>query len=313
MRFVDMHEDFGFSSQTEDVISGNKQSSIRLLNAASNNAVIFASIFPHVNTVNEISDYLSEKYGHPSKASSPLFQVFLEQVKFYLYLERKGLVTIVRSRKDLDKDGIKFILSLEGADVLTDPYDVYILKELNVLVLGLTWNYDNKFASSCMSKKDYGLTGEGEELVRIANDLGIILDLAHASKRTVIDVTSSSKEPVIASHTNVKALKDHVRNLDNEEIDAIVKTKGIIGVTAINSTLSDHPSIQDLVNHAKYIGDNFGWDSVAFGSDFLGIDETPKGLEDVTKVKELSSLLGDRSEEVLWNNPMRILKKLLKG
>jgi len=103
-----------------------------------------------------------------------------------------------------------------------------------------------------MSKRDYGLTSEGEELVKLANSLGITIDLAHATKKTVIDVCNLSRKPVIASHANVKRLKDHRRNLDDEEIEVIVRTNGVIGITAIVSTLREG-NLNSFIYNIKYI------------------------------------------------------------
>ncbi|MEM0119966.1 MAG: membrane dipeptidase [Thermoprotei archaeon] len=312
MRFVDLHEDLAYSSQSEDVVGGLKQSSVRMLREVGDDVVVFGSLYPHINTVDERSEMLSRNYGHPTKSTSPLIQVLLEQIKFYLYLERAGLVKIVRGRGDLDSHGVKILLALEGADVLTDPYDLYLLRELNVLCVGLTWNYDNKFASSCMSKKDYGLTGYGEEVVKLANELGIIIDVAHAGKKSVLDAAALSSKPIIASHANAKSLRNHVRNLDDEELEALAKTGGVVGVTAINTTLSDQPSIGDLAKHAAYIGEKFGWDHVALGTDFLGIENTPSGFEDVRKIGALGELLGDHAQKVFWDNAMRVLKNIIR-
>jgi membrane dipeptidase len=312
MRFVDLHEDLGFSSQQEDVVAGSRQSSVRMLQSLGEDIIVFGSVYPHINTVDERAALLSEKYGHPSKSTAPLVQVLLEQVKFYLYLERSGLVRIIRTRADLDQRGLKILLALEGADVLTDPYDLYLLRELNVLCVGLTWNYDTKFAASCMSKKDYGLTGYGEQLVEVANDLGIIVDVAHSSKRTVMDAASITKKPLIASHANAKSIRHHVRNLDDEELEAIARTGGVVGVTAINSTLGDNPSIHDMARHASYIGEKFGWQHVALGTDFLGIENTPHQFEDVTKIASLGELVGPNSSKMLWDNPIRVLRETLR-
>lgn len=312
MRFVDLHEDLAFSAQFEDVVWGSKQSSVKLLRELGGEVVVFGSLYPHVYTVDERAASLSKSYGHPVKSTSPLIQVLLEQLKFYLYLERSGLVRIVRGREDLEAEGVKLVLALEGADVLTDPYDLYWLRGLGVLCVGLTWNYDNKFASSCMSKKDYGLTGYGEELVGVADELGMIVDVAHAGKRSVLDAASISKRPIIASHANARRLRDHVRNLDDEELEAIAGTGGVVGVTAINATLADRPSIVDLARHASYIGENFGWEHVALGTDFLGVESTPEGFEDVRKVGTLGELLGVHAEQVLWDNPMRVLRATLR-
>lgn len=206
MKIVDLHQDLAYSNQMgRDVIEEEqKQSSIKMLRNF--DSLIFGSIFPHIDTLNDKSHKLSNLYGRPTRGTSFSFSLFLDQVKFYYYLDRRGYITLVRRKEDLEKPGIKVLLSLEGADVLRDYEDIYLLKELHVYNLGLTWNYDNKFASSCMSNKDYGLTDEGEELVKTANSLGIIIDLAHAGKRTLLDVASISKRPIIVSHGNARKL-----------------------------------------------------------------------------------------------------------
>ncbi len=305
MRLVDLHEDLAYSNQRGvDVINGDNQSSIRMLKEF--DSLVFASIFPHVDALDERSEFLTSLYGTPTRSTYFSFDLFIDQVKFYYYLDRRGFAKVVRGKSDLFSNGVKLLLSLEGADVLRDYTDIYLLKELHVYNLGLTWNYDNKFASSCMSKKDYGLTSEGEELVKLANSLSIIIDLAHAGKRTVIDVCNVSRKPVIVSHANVKRLKEHKRNLDDEEIEAVVKTKGIIGVTAIVSTLRKG-DLNSIVDNIRYIGESYGWEYVAIGTDFLGISEVPKGFENILKVRDLAKAIEGHEEEVLWKNAYRVM------
>ncbi|AWR98009.1 peptidase [Acidianus sulfidivorans JP7] len=309
-KLVDLHEDFAYSNQQGiDVINGDHQSSLKML--SNFDSLIFASIFPHVNTWDERADQLTSLYGSLTHSTNFSFDLLIDQIKFYYYLDRKGLAKIIRRKEDLNSQGTKLLLSLEGADALKDYNDLYILKELHVYNLGLTWNYDNKFASSCMSKKDYGLTSEGEELVKLANALGIIIDVAHAGKRTVIDTSLVSKKPIIASHANSMKLKNHKRNLDDEEIEAIVKTHGVIGVTAIVSTLRES-TINSIVENIKYIGESYGWEYVAIGTDFLGIEETPRGFENILKIKDLSKSIEGHEEEVMWKNAYRIINNNLQ-
>ncbi|WP_188597184.1 membrane dipeptidase [Thermocladium modestius] len=297
MRLADLHEDLAYASMRADVINGNAQSSISMLRNFEH-ALVFAAVFPRV-----------ELRGVGKTARPALMKLLLEQVRFYLELERAGLVNIVRREGDL-RPGINLLLSIEGADVLGDAGDLLLLRELGVRAIGITWNEDNRFASSCMTRKDYGLTGEGEELVRLANELGVIVDVAHASKRTVLDVASISKKPVIASHANAAALKGHKRNLDDEEIEAIVRTGGVIGVTAIRETLPS-PTIQGMVDNLKYIGESFGWGHVAVGTDMLGIDETPSGFENILMISKLVEAVGHGDE--LWENPLRVVNETLRA
>jgi len=311
MKIIDLHQDIAYANQTgKDVINEQeKQSSIKMLSKFED-AIIFASIFPHIETLNEKSHQLASLYNRPMRGTAFSFPLFLDQLKFYYYLERKGIAKIVKKETDLNVKGIKLLISLEGSDILRDFEDLYLIKEMHVLSLGLTWNYDNKFAASCMTKKDFGLTEEGEELVKLANSLGIIIDLAHASKNTLLEAASITKKPIIVSHANVRKLKEHRRNLDDEEIETVIKTQGIIGVTAIVETLSE-AKIENIVENIRYIGENFGWQYVAIGTDFLGIESVPKGFENILKIKDVADLIEEHKDEVLWKNAMRVIQKNL--
>jgi len=313
MRFVDLHEDIGITSQKTDIIHNSEQSNLDMLRQF-DDVLVFGVVFPHISTMNEHNVKLKgnkEKSSPVSRSTIASWEDLMEQIKVFKYLERTGEISIVRKKSDLRHKGVKILLSLEGTDSLKDPYDVHILGDLGLKNIGLTWNYDTKFASSAMSRKDYGLTGFGEELIGIANEKKIIVDLAHASKRTILDTCNLTKMPVIDSHTNLKSVHDHVRNIDDEAVEAIVKTDGLIGITAIKSTLGEEASINDMVTNMEYVGDNFGWRHVALGTDFLGITETPRGFENVSKINDLARMLGNHANQVLWDNPMRIVEKAL--
>ena len=311
IRLIDLHQDLAFSSQKSDVRDEPGQSSLKELKELGD-SIVFSVIFPHISTWNERSEELSIKYGFKQPATSPQLSILLEQFKLYHFYERTGLVKIVKMAEDLDNSGLNFLISLEGADVLTDPYDIYLLRDIGLRCLGLTWNYDNKFAATAMSKKDYGLTGYGEEIVKLCNINGITIDGAHASKKTIIEAAEISSKPIIVSHANARKIHDHVRNLDDETIEAVVSRGGIIGVTAITTTLSGNPGIDDIVTHATYIGENFGWKHVALGTDFMGIPSVPSRFENISKIRDLEKLLGEHSDEVLWKNAYRILKQNLQ-
>lgn len=310
IKLIDLHQDLAFSSAKYDVIHSSDQSNISALKKF-DSCTVFSVLFPHIYTWNEKTTELSKNYGTPTQPSTPLIQLFLEQLKLYGYISRTENIKVVKNASDLDEPGLKFLLALEGTDVLTDPFDVYLLSDMGLRSIGLTWNYDTKFASSCMSKKDYGLTGYGEELVRLCNENNIIIDLAHSSKQTILDTCSITKKPVICSHGNSDTVMNHIRNLDDASIEAIIKTNGIIGITAIPPTLSHMPKIKDLVTHMEYIGNNFGWKHVGIGTDFLGIDSTPAGFDNINKISALSNLLNTHSDDVLWKNASHVLKKIM--
>ncbi|WP_083774100.1 dipeptidase [Acidilobus saccharovorans] len=291
---MDLHEDIGYwYSRGYDFVSGQGPASLDKLSKLGDVAVV-AMIFPAVGR---------GRYDLT-------LNVLLNQLKYFLSLELEGKVRIVRRASDLDQPGVKLIIGLEGTDALSDAYDLLWLFNAGLRVIAPTWNYNTKFASSCTSKKDYGLTDQGEELVKLANELGVIIDVSHSSRQTTLDVTSLSRKPVIATHSNVMALKQHYRNLDDAEIEGIVKTGGVIGVTSIPGTLPSD-DINGIATVASYIGERFGWDYVALGTDFLGLDKYPQGFSDLSNIDDLASRLGSHAEAVLWGNALRVFRQAL--
>lgn len=307
-RFIDLHQDFGITSLYRDVFDGEGQSSFKALKEFEDTTV-FSVVFPLTKkwTVKRMEN--TKSLGHIE--SQPDQHNLLRQLKFYQAAERSGFGKIVRNAGDLDGKGHKMLLALEGTDVVTGLEDIYFLKENGVRSIGLTWNYDTRFAASCNSKKDYGLTGSGEELIQLCNELNMAIDLGHSSDRTIIEASELSKTPVIVSHTNPKSYFEIYRNIGDEAIEAVVKNGGVIGLTSIPQTLGENPTIDNLVESITYVGENFGWDYVAMGSDFLGIESTIKGFDTVHDIHALADKLGNHADQVLWKNSYRALSKIL--
>lgn len=307
MMLVDLHEDIAHYFLTslnpppfhED--AEGRQSDLPKLRRAGADVVV-AAVFPFVHV-----------YDRWAAAS----QVALEGVKVYYSLAERYGVRIVERASDLWAPALKFMLALEGADVLNDVGDLKLFYRLGIRVLGITWNLDNKWGHSCYAKRDGGLTASGEELVAEAERLGVVIDLAHASRRTALDVLAMAKRPVIISHANVKAVHDHPRNVDDEVLKALADNGGVIGLTLIPSTISPSPSLNHLVKHFKYVREKFGVEVLAVGTDFLGISSAPPGLETVDKVAVLAKALvevgfsKEEVEAVFWRNALQVFKRAL--
>ena len=90
--------------------------------------------------------------------------------------------------------------------------------------------YTNRLGTQCYDRRDHGLTDAGVDYVRRLNGLGIVVDLAHCSRRTHLDAAAASLAPVIDSHTGCTAVRDHARNLDDETIRAIAGTGGVVSI-----------------------------------------------------------------------------------
>ncbi|GAB6945534.1 dipeptidase [Vulcanisaeta sp. JCM 14467] len=289
--------------------------------------LVFASIAPSIETFNpELSRSLQELYGvwvPVTKFRSPQSLIIEHFEVYYKMAETYKVISIVESYDDIERvfneEGkVGFLLHLEGADGIEDPYDLVLLRKLGLRSLGITWNYNNKYGFGCMSRKDYGLTPEGEELVNTAWKLGIIIDLAHACKRTTLEVLAIAKKPVIISHANIKALVDTPRNVDDEVLEALKRNGGVIGLSAIGSIISrkSRPTIDDLIKHFMYVYERFGPDILAIGTDFMGLlgIPPPQGFELIDKTQTLLQKLMERRltdkdiRKIAYENALRVIK-----
>jgi membrane dipeptidase len=290
--------------------------------------IVFAVAFPGSKTVDpERALSVARLYKHdPTIVVSTLKSanaLIFEHLKIYYALLKKYHERLihVQTADDLRSvfSGPKtgFLLLVEGADPIEDVGDLEVFYRLGVRSIGLTWNYDNRYAASCMSKKDYGLTGDGERLVEKANELGMIVDLSHSSRQSAIDTLRMSKMPVIIGHANTRAVMDHPRNVDDETLGLLQKNGGAIGFTLIPSTIGRKPSAEALADHVMHVYERFGPNMLAIGTDFFGIQgmSEPEGLEDITKMPNLWKVLRARglSEDgiarIAYKNAMRVIDK----
>jgi len=290
--------------------------------------LVFAAVFPGIESFSpEESRVLEQLYGKwmpATKYRSPQ-TIMMEHFSIYHKMSDAYGIKIVESyeqaRACLEGDGVCFLLHLEGAEPLDEPHDLVLLKRLGLRSIGITWNYMNKYGTGCSSKKDLGLTDQGEELVRTANRLGIIVDLAHASDRTAIEALDVSRKPVIISHANVRKLVKKSRNVSDEVLEKLHKNGGVIGMSAIGALISESgkPNVNELAEHFAYIKESYGSDMIAVGTDFLGLLglPAPEGFESIDKLPALYSELMKRGfseddlKKVAHENAMRVLKENL--
>jgi len=304
---VDLHQDVAYYFLTPlspppfDVDAEGRQSDLPKLRRASADLVL-AAVFPFVNA-----------YG----GWSPSLQLALEAVKVYYSLSERHGVRLVERRGDLAYPGLKFLLVLEGADVLNSVDDLRLMYRLGVRGVGVTWNLNNRWGHSCYAKGGGGLTEEGHVLVEAAQRLGMVVDLAHAGRKTALDALEAARRPVVISHANVNDVYRHPRNVDGEVIKRLVDNGGVLGLTFIPRTISDSPTVGALVKHAKYVKERYGVEVLAVGTDYLGISTTPPGLESVDRIETFFKALreagfsGEEVEAVAWRNAYRVLRETL--
>lgn len=190
--------------------------------------------------------------------------------------EAKGEVVIVRTRGDLDRvaDGrIGIVMHFEGGRPLEGQLGMLRhFHALGVRSLGLVWFLRNALADSCAERKPAGLSHFGAAVVREAERLGIVIDVAHLSEAGAYDVLELAKGPVVATHANAFAVKAHPRNLSDELIRRLARSGGVVGLAAFPPFVSarqPRPTLNDLLEHADHIARLVGTDHLGFGLDFI--------------------------------------------
>jgi microsomal dipeptidase-like Zn-dependent dipeptidase len=234
-----------------------------------------------------------------------------------------GRLTVIRSTADLDSflarrttdpSLVAGLLAIEGAHALDD--DLANLARLDAAgfrMVGLAHFFDNAFAGSAHGVEQGGLTGAGRELVGELERRRILVDLAHASAATIDDVLSIATRPVIASHTGVRGVSDHSRNLSDDQLRGIAATGGMVGIgfwpTASGG--DDAASIARSIAHADAI---VGADHVGLGSDFDGAVPTPFDVSGMAVLT--ATLLAEGLDEatiaaVMGGTAVRFLRETL--
>jgi len=277
--------------------------------------LVLGSIFPLLGSLNiRKIEAMRRMYGSwaPSSALVSPRDVAIELIKIYYSLEELNpkALKIVRTREDIENLGraTGIVMHIEGCEALGEPEDLRVFCNLGVRSIGLTWNYDNKYAASCLSAKDYGLTGEGEALVALANRLGVMVDLSHSSPKTSSDALEVSETPPFFSHSNSLAIQTSRRNVSDSLIRRTAKRGVIVGLTFIRSCIGKPFTPDRLTAHAKHMIELGGESLPALGTDYLGMQSTPEGLGDLSKLGRFrgalrkSGLLPRQVEGILNDN-----------
>ncbi|MCI8525351.1 MAG: membrane dipeptidase [Oscillospiraceae bacterium] len=167
----------------------------------------------------------------------------------------------------LDAGRIAVVLSMEGAEPLArSPELLRPFHALGLRLLGLTWNHRNHAADGCALSG--GLTPAGRALAEAAWDLGLILDVSHLSDAGFWELLSLGDGPVLASHSNCRALCAHPRNLTDAQLIQLGRRGGVIGVNQVRFLVREGPcGLADLADHLLHIEAVSGPGHAALGLD----------------------------------------------
>ena len=221
-------------------------------------------------------------------------------------------VRLCGSAAELDaaeKEGkIAALISVEGADRLDcSPERLRALWGRGVRVVHLTWNHDTALCGAAMDSGG-GLTGQGKSFVSAAQDMGVALDLSHLSERGFWDVLECASKPVLAGHSNARALCDHPRNLTDAQFCALANAGGVAGLNFYGEFLGLGRDISAIVAHAEHWLALGGEKALCLGGDLDGIPYLPSGMRGVESVGELYDAMlaknwpEDLVRDIFYNN-----------
>lgn len=181
----------------------------------------------------------------------------------------------VKEKEDLQQaDGLCAIYTVEGMCGIRDDVETKIdwLHEHDIKIASLAWNDENALATGVRGNPQRGLSDLGRRVIARMGVHRMIVDVSHANEQTFWDIMNCAAGPVMATHSNARALCDHPRNLDNDQLKALAKHGGIVGVVACGAFVDCDPQKRDiahLVEHMKYLRDLIGIEHIALGLDFM--------------------------------------------
>ena len=236
-------------------------------------------------------------------------------------LERNAdLVMICRSADDARQAAaqgkVAAFLAVEGAELLGSSVEgLRSAYEKGVRLVNLTWNYRNPLCGT--NQTGGGLTEAGRVFVREAQALGVAVDMSHLSDEGFWDCLELAEKPILAGHSNARALCPHPRNLTDGMFSALAKAGGVAGLNLCPAFLGEDPDVETCFAHVEHFLALGGEKAVCLGTDFDGIDHTPRGIAGVQDMGAIYECLlrhnlpEDLVRDIFYNNLFSYLERAL--
>jgi microsomal dipeptidase-like Zn-dependent dipeptidase len=221
------------------------------------------------------------------------------------------------------------VLGVEGADAVNDDVDrIDAWHERGVRMIVLVHLRDNALGTTCLPWQRYagpvpvrrhvppGLSPTGAQVVERMNRLGVLVDVAHADRATLLGVVDVATAPVVSSHTGARAVQDFARYLADDELRAIASTGGVVGLWPYRARRYGVHTVGDLIAHARHIADTIGPEHLAIGTDMNGVPAVMAGYEGEADLPKLTAALLDGGfddrevEGILGANALRVLARV---
>lgn len=251
----------------------------------------------------------------------PHSEQFLQALNYFLaqIKENESNVQLCKTTNDiqaaLGARKTAALLAIEGAEAVDcDPGRLDDAYEIGVRMISLVWNNPNSLTGSCLTGE--GLTEKGKEFFRRAQKLNMLVDVSHLSECAFWDIVDLSEKPIVASHSNARAICPHVRNLSDEQFRAICQLGGTTGLNLYGMFLTENttPTFDDVRRHLEHFLNLDGEGHIALGGDLDGCDILPKGFTGVDDYIKLSDFLSHNGysdeiiQDVYWNSLFKVLQ-----
>jgi membrane dipeptidase len=290
--------------------------------------VIFATIY--VSPASAASTHPGRSYSTPQEAEAQA----QEQLAYYESLAMDSRIELITTRADLERvvsspePRVGLVLLMEGADPIVHPQDAKAWFNSGVRIVGPAW-HRTRYAGGTGAPGP--LTDLGRDLMPELAREGFILDTTHLSEASFFEALDLFEGPVIASHSNARALVPTDRHLSDEMVRALAARDGVIGTVLYNEFLrhdwrksgarKELVTLATVTDEIKYVCDLAG-DArhVGIGTDFdggFGSESTPKEIDTVADLEKLAVALSSAHfkdqevESILSGNWMRVLRRAL--
>ena len=218
-------------------------------------------------------------------------------------------------RKNYERGKMSAILTIEGpAGFDFDPELLQDLYAVGFRISSLGWNEQNVLTGS--HKTGGGLTDLGKEYVREAQRLGMIIDVSHISDEGFWGIMDITQKPVVATHSNSRAVCNHSRNLTDDMFKAICQTGGVVGFNQCAPFVGDNCDLDTACDHfLHFLELDPDGNHIALGGDLDGCDELPAGFEGVQSYPALAQRLLHRGvdeqilRKIFWENALGVMDK----
>ena len=233
--------------------------------------------------------------------------------------KNSDLIAIAYTPQEIEenrKNGkMSAILTLEGtAGFGHDPALLQDLYAIGFRISSLGWNEKNPLTGS--HETGGGLTDQGREYVKEAQRLGMLIDVSHISDEGFWDILEITGAPIIATHSNSRAVWNNSRNLTYDMFRAIVSTGGLAGYNACDEFTGENPTIDTICDHIiHFLELDPSGKHIALGGDLDGIDHMPAGFEGVQSWPKVADRLMERGVtedmvmDIFWNNAIGVMER----